>query len=755
MNHLIQTGTNPILTMAGGTFATPASSSSVTGGLRIVGPVVVNIGDVGPIGVESVAGNFNVDGTTANPTFNVDFQNAGSFDQINATGTLNFTGPNKPIIHLALSSANGSAIVPGTYNLINFATPNAGLASNTFSLDPSTPSGPFSYSIATTSTAVELVVTPTLQWDTKLSGGSATIPITDGSGNWVQGSPNFYNTDGNPGPTTWDNAQSFDVTFGGNTPAQAGGAVTLAGPIVAGGQLNLEPVTSPYTFAASSSSNTLTTVGGIRDDSSAVITAPIKLADSQIWNVASGQTLTVDTVGETISSGINKFGSGTLLFSGPTSTYTGGMTITAGTVQIGSANALPTAGGIVLGTDSGALLDLHGLNQTIGSLAGNGSVTLGSSMISTLTISGSAATTFAGSITGTGNLIKLGSGTETLTGTGTFTGSTAVSAGSLIVNGSLSRSSTASIAAGGILGGTGTIGSVMNAGTVNPGSTGSTGTLSVGNLILGPGALSLDLSNVGTSDSVAASGTAVDITGSALSLNIGAINANETFTILSAPNATITGTFTNLADNTSTITVGSVTFGITYSAHSIVLTAQNAGSAATLVSTVLNGGIPYINSSLATHQHSMVESVVYSFSNPVSLSAANFTLSGFQGTPASLVPNVVVSGSSTVWTVTFSGTGVNNGTHSIGDGEYQLVLSGVPGLASNTYDFFRLLGDMDGNGTVDTSDFAALISTFLRATTDPLYLGADDFDGDGTIGTTDFAQFTSKFLNSVPTPMPS
>jgi hypothetical protein len=119
------------------------------------------------------------------------------------------------------------------------------------------------------------------------------------------------------------------------------------------------------------------------------------------------------------------------------------------------------------------------------------------------------------------------------------------------------------------------------------------------------------------------------------------------------------------------------------------------------------------------------------------------------------VPNVNVSGSGSVWTVTFSGNGVNAGTNSIGDGEYELVLSGVPGMASNTYDFFRLLGDMDGNGTVNTSDFATLISTFLRATNDPLYLGADDFDGDQTIGTTDFAQFTQNFLKSVPTPLPN
>ncbi len=65
------------------------------------------------------------------------------------------------------------------------------------------------------------------------------------------------------------------------------------------------------------------------------------------------------------------------------------------------------------------------------------------------------------------------------------------------------------------------------------------------------------------------------------------------------------------------------------------------------------------------------------------------------------MPNVNVTGSGTSWTVTFSGVGVNNATHSIGDGEYQLVLGGVAGMASDTFDFFRLLGDMDGSGAID------------------------------------------------------
>ena len=75
--------------------------------------------------------------------------------------------------------------------------------------------------------------------------------------------------------------------------------------------------------------------------------------------------------------------------------------------------------------------------------------------------------------------------------------------------------------------------------------------------------------------------------------------------------------------------------------------------------------------------------------------------------------------------MTFTGAGVNSATHSIGDGEYSLVLSGVPGLASNTYDFYRLLGDMDGNGTVDSADFSTLTGTLPAArTNDPALPGS-------------------------------
>ncbi|WP_155487144.1 autotransporter-associated beta strand repeat-containing protein, partial [Vibrio harveyi] len=74
-------------------------------------------------------------------------------------------------------------------------------------------------------------------------------------------------------------------------------------------------------------------------------------------------------------------------------------------------------------------LDLNGFNQTIGSLTGAGSVTLGAA---TLTAGGdNSSTPFSGTITGTGGLTKTGTGTLTLSGANGYFGATLVDAGTL------------------------------------------------------------------------------------------------------------------------------------------------------------------------------------------------------------------------------------------------------------------------------------------------------------------------------------
>src|SRR5665213_1527095 len=107
-------------------------------------------------------------------------------------------------------------------------------------------------------------------------------------------------------------------------------------------------------------------------------------------------------------------GTGTLLLSGA-NTYGGATTVSSGTLKLGVANSVPSTSDV---TVTGSF-DLAGFADTIGSLAGGGTVT-DSSTAATLTTNGdNASTAFPGAITGTVALTKMGSGTLTLGGTNT------------------------------------------------------------------------------------------------------------------------------------------------------------------------------------------------------------------------------------------------------------------------------------------------------------------------------------------------
>ena len=177
--------------------------------------------------------------------------------------------------------------------------------------------------------------------------------------------------------------------------------------------------------------------------------------------------------------GLTKVGVGTMTLSGA-GTYLGGTTVNAGTLQAGGTNAFSPFSAFSVA--SGATLDLASFNQTIGSLAGAGAVTLGAATLTTG--NDNTSTTFSGGISGTGGLTKIGTGTLLLTGDQhLYRRRPPSTRAALSVNGSIA-SSTVTVNAGGMLGGTGMIGSTtINGGTLSPGN--SIGTLTVqGNLVL-------------------------------------------------------------------------------------------------------------------------------------------------------------------------------------------------------------------------------------------------------------------------------
>jgi len=128
-----------------------------------------------------------------------------------------------------------------------------------------------------------------------------------------------------------------------------------------------------------------------------------------------------------------------------------------------------------------AILDLNNNNETIGSLAGAGNVILGSG---TLTTGGNNnSTTYSGQISGTGGLVKEGSGAFTMTGASTYTGPTTVNNGSLYIDGSITSNVTAN---GGRIGGSGVINGTVNVGNarIGAGTNASTAILTMGDLTM-------------------------------------------------------------------------------------------------------------------------------------------------------------------------------------------------------------------------------------------------------------------------------
>ncbi|MBN9541180.1 MAG: autotransporter-associated beta strand repeat-containing protein, partial [Alphaproteobacteria bacterium] len=132
------------------------------------------------------------------------------------------------------------------------------------------------------------------------------------------------------------------------------------------------------------------------------------------------------------SGSVAKRGSGIVVFEGSQS-YTGGTAVEGGTLRLASGATLSSFTGL---TVNGGTFDLNGNSQTISALAGaSGEVALGSG---TLAVNQAVNTSYAGTITGSGALIKIGAGTLTLSGANSYSGGT-------IVNGGLLQGTTTSL----------------------------------------------------------------------------------------------------------------------------------------------------------------------------------------------------------------------------------------------------------------------------------------------------------------------
>ncbi|GAT31860.1 PEP-CTERM protein-sorting domain-containing protein [Terrimicrobium sacchariphilum] len=250
-------------------------------------------------------------------------------------------------------------------------------------------------------------------------------------------------------------------------------------------------IASGVNIGNSSTGTTLTLNGAITNVSTgsattlraSVISGATQIINSNIADgpsVVSVSKFSATNYYNTSGNVVSNDGGGLLVLNGNNS-YTGTVTVNAGTLRIGHANALgSTAGGTTV--SNGAVLDLNG--QTVGaealSITGTGISSSGALINSSGTaasyggavtlagntsLGGSGSTTFSGNFGETGGVrtfTKVGAGTVTLGGANTYTGTTTVSAGTLLINGSNASTATVTVASGAAIGGTGTIASSLS-----------------------------------------------------------------------------------------------------------------------------------------------------------------------------------------------------------------------------------------------------------------------------------------------------
>ncbi len=341
-------------------------------------------------GVNTYNGGTNLNAGTLQLNQTTGAAATGTFNL--AGGTLVFNPPGNnfgyaPAINLTADAAiskignfqiNYTGVLTGTGNVANVSTSASRFYMN------GTVSGITQFNVTSGAMGFDLNIGN--------RGGSAPVNVSNGASLWLA---NATNTVAN------------NITLNGGTGQGGTGALFQEG--------NGNPIISGSVTLASGDSS----IGG---------------------NTATGNVTISGNI--TGSGSLNKIGVNKYIFSGA-NTYTGGTTINAGTLAAGVASVPNVSGAfgnnsaVSFANTAGALMDITGFNTQVGSLSGGGAtggnITLGAA---TLTTGGdnTSPAAYAGAISGTGGLVKIGTGTQILAGANSSTGDITVNGGILIAN---------------------------------------------------------------------------------------------------------------------------------------------------------------------------------------------------------------------------------------------------------------------------------------------------------------------------------
>ncbi|MCR6475860.1 autotransporter-associated beta strand repeat-containing protein [Variovorax sp. ZS18.2.2] len=395
-------------------------------------------------------------------------------------------------------------------------------------------------------------------------------------------------------------------------------------------------------------------------------------------NVANGGVLAFNrsdamTLAGTISGSgaVNQLGSGTTVLTG-TNTYTGGTAINAGTLQLGNGGA------------TGSIQ---------GDVANDG----------VLAFNRSGATTFAGTISGSGAVSQLGSGTTVLTAANTYTGNTAIKAGTLqLGNGGTTGSIQGHVANDGVLAFNRSdavtfAGTISGSGAVSQLGSGTT-VLTAANTYAGGTALKAGQLNVGHSNALGTGALSMD-DGTTLGFTADRLNL--------ANNVVLTGTQDPVIDTGAfTETLGGVISGtglLTKNGSGVLITtgANTYSGATTVAAGTLQAG--------AANTFSPASAMTVNTGATLNLAGYSQRVAGMN-----LAGTVSVAGAAPGTTLTVTGPWTGNGgllklgtvSPTVSD---RVLLSGTTAVASGTTTV--QIGNVVGLGAATTGNGIELIGT--------------------------------------------
>ncbi len=373
------------------------------------------------------------------------------------SGTLLFGASNVLSASTALSIASGATVDLGWGHS---ATVASLAGAGTLDLK----GGPFTVGDATNTTFSGTIID---------SGGYGNF-VKQGSGTLTLSGANTFNgvTTINAGALNLQSNTALGTSTSGNTIASGAAlqlqnniSVTKASFGISGSGLGstgaIRNLSGNNTLNSALALNASTTLGA--DAGTLTITGDVNLGSSQTLTTTGAGTINLSGALNG-SSGVTQAGPGTLVFSGSTAnSQTGTTAVNSGTLQLNKTAGTNAIGGgaLTIGDGLGAAnsatvvllasnqiadyaglvtinsdgrLNLNNQSESINTLAGTGSIAFGTTGYLGVGVN-SGSSTFGGSLTGTGVLEKLGSGTLTFNSSFNFSGELRLSSGTVVLAG--------------------------------------------------------------------------------------------------------------------------------------------------------------------------------------------------------------------------------------------------------------------------------------------------------------------------------